>query len=150
VEDHTLDEAVENSLERIKNAYLNPISWEKVMERRKDAVTRQQGRIVKSQECGGFSFSTAHYPPSLQKLLLDCGGIPLAKKIKFKCSYNTRRSNENTIIKQNKKGKWIFKGSCFGCETLKDIAWGAIKSYFSNIKVLFYIYFMDILTQLFY
>lgn len=135
MEDHTLDEAVENSLERIKKAYLNPISWETVMERRKDAVTRQQGRYVKPSQCGGFSFSNAHYPPALQKLLLDCGGIPLAKKIKFKCAYNTQRTNQNATVIE-RKGKWIFKGSCFGCEKLKDIAWRAIADYFKTIKVI--------------
>jgi hypothetical protein len=30
---------------------------------------------------------------------------------------------------------WIFKGSCFGYETLKNIAWNAVKDYFMNIKV---------------
>ena len=141
---------MENSLERIKKAYLNPISWETVMERRKDAVTRQQGRYVKPSQFGGFSFSNARYPPSLQKLLLDCRGIPLAKKIKFKCSYNTQRSNQNASIRQNKKGKWVFKGSCFGCETLKDIAWNAIKNYFMDMKVFFLFDFMIILTLFIY
>ena len=134
VEDRTLDESVESSLGRIEKAFQNPKDWDEVMKKRQDALDRQRDRVIASKPCGGFSFSLLHYPPALQELLLQCGGVKLPTKIKFSCLYHTQRTNENTIVKDI-EGKWIFKGSCFGCEALKDIAWCAIKNYFSNIKV---------------
>ncbi len=74
IEDRTMDESVESSLGRIENAFQNKKSWDDVMSKRQDAVVRQRDRIVVSKPCGGFSFSTSHYPPALQKLLLKCGG----------------------------------------------------------------------------
>jgi hypothetical protein len=141
VEDRTLDESVEKSLERIRSAFQNPKTWYDVMVKRQDAVERQMDRLVDSKPCGGFSFSTSHYPPAPQELLLECGGVLLGAKIKFVCNYGENgailtRTNYNSIVREQ-KGKWTFKGSCFGCETLKDICWNAVKDYFIVIKVSF-------------
>jgi hypothetical protein len=133
-QDRTLDESVESSLGRIEKAFQNPKNLDEVMKKRQDALDRQRDRVVVSSPCPGFSFSTSHYPPALQELLLQCGGVLLPAKIQFYCSYSTQRTNENTLVRVF-KGKWKFKGSCFGCETLKDLAWNAIKDYFINIKV---------------
>ena len=136
VVDRTLNESVESSLERIKTAFLNRINWDDVLLKRQDAIERQKDRAVDSKPCLGMSFSTGHYPPALLNLLLECGGVSAQKKIQFNCFYNTKRTNQNTIIIDG-KGKWIFKGCCFGCETLKDIASNAVKNYFIRIKVSF-------------
>jgi hypothetical protein len=132
--DRTLDESVESSLERIKNAFLNRKNWDDVLLKRQDAIERQKDRAVDSKPCLGMSFSTGHYPPALLNLLLECGGVSAQKKIQFNCFYNTKRTNANTIV-ISREGKWIFNGCCFGCQTLKDVAWNAVKDYFINIKV---------------
>jgi hypothetical protein len=135
----TLDETVESSLERIRSAYQNRKSWDKVMLKRVDAVQRQRECIIVAKPCCGFSFSTNHYPLKLLELLLQCGGVLDAAKIKFDCKYGENgailtKTNINSIVRK-KKEKWEFKGSCFGCETLKDICWDAVKNYFINTKV---------------
>jgi hypothetical protein len=124
-------------LERIRNAFLNRKNWDEVMVKRQRAVVRQQDRFVVSSPCTGFSFSTSHYPPDLLDLLIECGGALLTVKIQFTCSYHTERTNANTPLARvlKGKGKWKFKGSCFGCETLKNIACNVIANYFMNIKV---------------
>ena len=127
VEDRTLDESVESSLGRIEKAFQNPKNWDEVMKKRQDALKRQRDRFIASKPCCGFSFSLLHYPPALQELLLRCGGVLLPAEIQFSCLYNTQRTNQNTIVR-DLKGKWYFKGSCFGCEALKDFASNAIIS----------------------
>ena len=139
VVDHTLDESVANSLERIKAAFTNRKSWVDVMSKRQNAIQRQKNLAVDSKPCCGLSFSTIHYPPALLELLLECSGVLDADKINFVCSYGENgtilaRTNENSIVRE-RIGKWYFKGSCFGCETLKDICWHAIADYFIKIKV---------------
>ena len=132
--DRTLDESVEHSLDRIRNAFLNVKSWDEVMSKRKAAVERQKNRAVESKPCQGFSFSTTHYPPALLNLLRECDGVLADKKLQFTCSYHTERTNANTIV-ISREGKWIFNGCCFGCQTLKDVSWNAVKNYFICIKV---------------
>jgi hypothetical protein len=141
VEDKTIDESVANSLERIRTAFLNKKTWDEVMVKRQKAIERQRDRLVDSKPCGGFSFSTLHYPPVLLELLFECGGVLEASNIHFICIYGENgailtRTNLNSIVRE-KKGNWTFKGSCFGCETLKDICWNAVKDYFIVIKVSF-------------
>jgi hypothetical protein len=83
--DYTLDYSVERSLGRIRYAFLDPKTWDKVMLTRQDAVQRQRGRVVTSNSCPGISFSTQHYPPALLNLLVECGGVLSAENIQFKC-----------------------------------------------------------------
>jgi hypothetical protein len=100
-----LDESVENSLERIRTAFLNQKTWDEVLEKRQEAVERQRERIVAAKPCCGFSFSTSHYPPALQELLLECGGVLLGAEIKFVCNYGENgailtRTNYNSIVRE--------------------------------------------------
>ena len=84
---------LKKSLERIENAFLYRKNWEEVMLKRQDAIKRQKDRFVVSRPCPGFSFSTLHYPPALQELLLKCGGVLLTAKIQFYCSLSTNWIN---------------------------------------------------------
>ena len=131
-----MDESVESSLDRIRNAFLNRKSETEILAKRQDAIKRQMNIIIDSKPCLGMSYSIYHYPPSLLNFLIDCGGQLLETKIQFKCFYNTKRTNANTGLKKH-KDKWIFNGCCFYCKDLKDICWNAVKNYFLNLKVSF-------------
>jgi hypothetical protein len=137
-EDHTLDESVESSLDRIGNAFQNPRTWEEVMLKRLDAVERQRNlKFDSTRKCGGFGFmNTGIWPKLLLEHLLKWGGYINGPKISFNCFYGPKIQSKSTALLASRKNKLCFKNaSCFGCETLKDIAAHTITDYFINIKV---------------
>jgi hypothetical protein len=77
VEDRTLDESVEKSLERIGNAFRNPKTWDEVMLKRVDAVKRQSiFQFGDTRECKGFGFKVnGIWPELLLQQLLKWGGF---------------------------------------------------------------------------
>ena len=142
VEDRTLDESVEKSLERIRNAFQNPKTWDKVMLNRVDAVKRQSiFQFGDTRECKGLGFKVnGIWPELLLQQLLKWGGFRNGPKISFKCCYGPKVQSKSTALLAYKREVLCFKNaSCFGCETLKDICWHAIADYFINIKVCHYL-----------
>jgi hypothetical protein len=138
VEDRTLDESVESSLGRIEKTFQNPKNWDAVMIKRQAAVERQLAlEFDSTRECKGFGFMmNGIWPALLLENLLKWGGFRNGPKISFNCFYGPKVQSKSTALLAFKKKKLCFKNSsCFGCETLKDLAWNAIKDYFIIIKV---------------
>jgi hypothetical protein len=145
IEDRTMDESVEKSLERIVFSISNPIPYAegiKIREGPGKSIEKQQDETITSSPCCGYSFRLLGvYPEVLLESLHAIGGKKTAKKMWFPCLYGENgeplmRSKGNATIQwNNRKTKRIFKGSCFCCQTTHDTAWNAVKNYFICIKV---------------
>ena len=137
--DLSFQESIEESLERIQNAFLNRKPYSEVILSKRKTAEKQKERQVLSSPCCGLSFSVKHYPPALLNCLIECGGILTTTKISFVCRYGENggilmRTNANSLVREE-NGEWRFYGSCFGCQTLKLIATNAIFNYYNNLKV---------------